>query len=109
MTTALGAGERFRPFPSLAGLKTASWKGLMTFSHGRRLDRLEEIHPREEVLGRGHQPLDLGLHRVRTQDAGCGRTLLSSPLTGTELVDFETFIGWRATPKQLCFVRVSRR
>jgi hypothetical protein len=27
---------------------------------------------------------------------------------GTKLFDFETFIGWRATPKHLCFVRVIR-
>ena len=34
---------------------------------------------------------------------------LDSPLVGTRLVDFETFIGWRATPKHFCFVKVSRR
>jgi hypothetical protein len=30
-------------------------------------------------------------------------------LRGTRLADFETFIDWRATPKHLCFVKVSRR
>ena len=34
---------------------------------------------------------------------------MDSPLMGTRLVDHETFIGWHATPKHPCVVKVRRR